>query len=189
MPQYQGVWSVQEAARLQSQQQWVTDPYYKNTTLLLQADNAANSAQNNTFLDSSTNAFAITRNGNTTQGTFTPFSQTGWGNYFDGTSDYLNYGTNTNTQLGGATNFTIEAWVYPTAYNSYGPIVTNSASGTLGFGKLASGFGIRKWGTGDIVYTANTPPIGQWTHVAAVKAGNTIERLRGTTIYRCPSRP
>jgi len=31
--------------------------------------------------------FPITRNGNTTQGTFSPFSQTGWGNYFDGSGD------------------------------------------------------------------------------------------------------
>jgi hypothetical protein len=77
--QYQGVWSLQSAAQLQSTQRWVTDPLYKSTTLLLQADDAANGAQNNTFLDSSSNSFAITRNGNTTQGSFTPFSQApGW---------------------------------------------------------------------------------------------------------------
>ncbi len=38
--QYQGVWSLQSAAQLQSTQRWVTDPLYKNTTLLLQADDA-----------------------------------------------------------------------------------------------------------------------------------------------------
>ena len=64
------------------------DPYFEYTTLLLPG-NGTNGAQNNTFLDSSTNNFTITRNGNTTQGTFSPFSQTGWGNYFDGTGDYL----------------------------------------------------------------------------------------------------
>ena len=71
------------------------DPQFNYTTLLLPG-NGTNGAQNNTFLDSSTNAFTITRNGNTTQGTFTPFSQTGWGNYFDGTGDYLSIGTASN---------------------------------------------------------------------------------------------
>ena len=56
------------------------DAYFNNTTLLLNTS-STNGAQNNTFLDSSTNNFTITRNGNTTQGTFTPFSQTGWSNF------------------------------------------------------------------------------------------------------------
>ena len=36
---------------------------------------------NNTFLDSSTNNFTITRNGNTTQGTYTAYSSN-WSNLF-----------------------------------------------------------------------------------------------------------
>ncbi|NDG30961.1 hypothetical protein EB118_12920 [bacterium] len=55
----------------------ISDPYYYLTTLLL-SGNGTNNAHNNTFLDSSNNNFTITRNGNTTQGTFSPFSQTGW---------------------------------------------------------------------------------------------------------------
>jgi len=51
------------------------DPFFENVTLLLPG-NGTNGAQNNTFLDGSTNNFTITRNGNTTQGTFSPFSQT-----------------------------------------------------------------------------------------------------------------
>ena len=49
-----------------------TDEYFNLVSLLLPG-NGTNGAQNNTFLDSSTNNFAITRNGNTTQGTFSPF--------------------------------------------------------------------------------------------------------------------
>ena len=45
------------------------DLYFKNTTLLL-AGNGTNNAQNNTFLDSSSNNYTITRNGNPTQGAF-----------------------------------------------------------------------------------------------------------------------
>jgi len=46
-----------------------TDPYFNLTTLLL-STTATNGQQNNTFQDGSTNNFTITRNGNTTQGTF-----------------------------------------------------------------------------------------------------------------------
>ena len=80
MPQYNGVWTLEQQAQALTRQQWVTDPNFKNTTLLLQADGTGSGSQNQTFLDGSTNNFFITRNGNTTQGTFSPFSQTGWSN-------------------------------------------------------------------------------------------------------------
>ena len=58
--------------------------FFNLVTLLLNTT-STNGAQNNTFLDSSSNNFSITRNGNPTQGTFTPFSQAPgyWGNYFN----------------------------------------------------------------------------------------------------------
>jgi hypothetical protein len=49
-----------------------TDPNFNQTVLLLDGD-GTNGGQNNTFLDSSTNNFSITRNGTPTQGTFNPF--------------------------------------------------------------------------------------------------------------------
>lgn len=85
----------------------VSDPQFYLTTLLLNTS-STNGAQNNTFLDSSTNNFTITRNGNTTQGTFTPFSQTGWSNYT--ASGYLTTAANAGFALSG--DFTVEAWVY-----------------------------------------------------------------------------
>jgi len=98
----------------------VSDPYFEYTTLLLPG-NGTNGAQNNTFLDSGTansgSGFTITRNGNTTQGTFSPFSQTGWGNYFSGSSQYLT--APSNSAFNFSTNdFTIECWVYLTAYSA-----------------------------------------------------------------------
>lgn len=84
----------------------VVDPFFNYVTLLLPG-NGANGAQNNTFVDSSTNAFTITRNGNTTQGTFSPFSQTGWSAYFDGNGDYISF---TNPAETGS--FTCECWFY-----------------------------------------------------------------------------
>lgn len=84
------------------------DPYFNYTTLLLHG-NGTNGGQNNTFQDSSTNNFTITRNGNTTQGTFSPFSQTGWSNYFDGSGDYLQ--STLTGQTFGTGDFTVEFWV------------------------------------------------------------------------------
>lgn len=90
-----------------------TDEYFNQTTLLLHGD-GTNGAQNNTFLDSSTNNFTITRNGNTTQGTFSPFSadEGKWSNFFPAGTDYL---TTTTSNTGIAGEFTIEFWMYLTA--------------------------------------------------------------------------
>ena len=66
-----------------------SDPQFDYVTLLLNGD-GTNGAQNNTFLDSSTNAFTITRNGNTTQGSFSPYGSL-WSNYLNGA--YLRSGT------------------------------------------------------------------------------------------------
>ena len=66
-----------------------TDPYFENVTLLLHGD-GTNGGQNNTFIDGSSNNYTITRNGNTTQGSFNPYG-TFWSNYFDGSGDYLQW--------------------------------------------------------------------------------------------------
>lgn len=105
------------------------DPNWSSVTLLLPG-NGTNGAQNNTFIDSSANAFSITRNGNTTQGTFAPFSITppyststrGGSGYFDGTGDYLTVADNAALEIG-ASSFCIEGWIYlpslPSSGNRY----------------------------------------------------------------------
>jgi hypothetical protein len=94
----------------------VVDPQFQYTTLLLQAD-GTNNGNNHTFLDSSNNNFTITRNGNATQGSFTPFSPTGWSNYFDRSGDTLQFADNANLEIGSG-DFTIEAWVYLDQYSA-----------------------------------------------------------------------
>lgn len=105
-----------------------TDEYFQNTTLLLHGD-GTNGAQNNTFLDSSTNNFTITRNGNTTQGTFTPFSKPdgSWGNYFNG-SAYLSV---SNAAMAmGTGDFSVIFYVYRTTSDGKYLIGTSNTTGS-----------------------------------------------------------
>ena len=116
-----GMWTLNQAAYYTKQGLWplpaTIDPYFKYVTTLLHGD-GTNAAQNNTFIDSSTNAYSITRNGSATQGTFTPFGST-WSNYFDGSGDYLTTPSNAALNLSTG-DWTIELWVYLTAtYDSY----------------------------------------------------------------------
>lgn len=90
---------------------------FKGTVLLLKGQ-GANNAANNTFVDSSGNNFSVTRAGNTTQGSFTPFSTEAgyWSNYFDGSGDRLNF-PNSSAFAFGTGSFTIEFWIYGPASN------------------------------------------------------------------------
>jgi hypothetical protein len=160
------------------------DEFFNRVTLLLNTS-STNGAQNNTFLDSSSNNFTITRNGNTTQGTFTPFSQTGWGTYFDGSGDSFSVSTSTVLDLNGAIDFTIEAWVYLTGYGSTADMSLNIANKFSGAGGLGYSYGILGGGAnqgkiqfygaaGSVsILSTNVIPLNSWNHVAIVKNGTT----------------
>jgi hypothetical protein len=179
-----GVWSLKEAFLAQKQGIWpvptYADPYFEYTTLLLPG-NGTNGAQNNTFLDGSTNNFTITRNGNTTQGTFSPFSQTGWGNYFDGDGDYFTATANAAYTLG-TNDHTIECWFYldgtqqsSSTIFAYASGSTNTSTNSYFFsvgntsGNLLLGNGSGGWGV-NISFT--TPSKNTWHHLAIVRNGN-----------------
>ena len=156
-----------------------TDAFFRYVTLLLNTT-STNGAQNNTFLDSSTNNFSITRNGNTTQGTFSPFSQTGWSNFFDGTGDFLSVADNVALQMGSG-DFTIEFWWNPASIANFQTVLDK--------GYTAAGGLLLQTGSGNgtiVVYAAGTTVItassgssaGAWDHYALVRSGTTM------TLYR-----
>ena len=132
-----------------------TDPNFNSTTLLLETT-GTNGQQNNTFLDSSTNNFSITRTGTPTQGTFTPFSQTGWSGYFNGTTSYVTAPNNAAFEMG-AGDYTVECWFYAT------PNDATIDGGLIFKGQFQSGtatwlpgFGIRRRDDTRLYYYFNT---------------------------------
>ena len=149
------------------------DDKFNYVTMLLHGD-GTNGAQNNTFLDSSTNNFTITRNGNTTQGSFSPYGDN-WSNYFDGSS-YLSLATATALGTG---NVTVEFWFYPTDISAtYYALYEgrSAASSNTGLGIFQYGQTIEIYGNGLKVssaasaFTANT-----WTHFAVVRTSGTCQ--------------
>ena len=146
------------------------------TSLLTSQSNQP--VSNNTFLDKSTNDFAITRNGNTTQGTFSPYG-TNWSNYFDGGTNRLTTGTSSIFNLTGA-NITLECWVYmtvaPSVNNRLITIGPNNAQSSLQF-SITTGrvfdVGVAFGSGGGVNSGANTIPLNTWTHLAFVLSGTT----------------
>jgi hypothetical protein len=154
----------------------ITDAYFNLTTLLLNTT-ATNGAQNNTFLDSSTNNFTITRNGNTTQGTFTPFSQTGWSNYTSAVvSNYINFTTSPGTLFQFTGDFTIECWIFPTLLGTGESLwVTNDGgSSYLAFNITTTTYDIFLNSTGVTSSITSGVNLNQWNHCAMVRSGSTV---------------
>jgi len=145
-----------------------TDPNFENVTLLLHGD-GTNGAQNNTFLDGSTNNFTITRNGNVTQGTFSPYGDN-WSNQFDGTDDYLSIADNVNLRVGSGA-FTIEAWIYRNATGSAHTIFAKGGASTGIVFQVASTDVLRFTHTTTNIDSTGAIALGTWTHVAVVREG------------------
>jgi hypothetical protein len=169
--------ALQAAAGTAASAGEATDPNFNQTVLLLHGD-GTNGAQNNTFLDSSTNNFTITRNGNTTQGTFSPFSLPNgeWSNYLPGSGSILYTGV--STALSFDADFTVEGW-----FN-----LANFANASAGGNPGLIGFGTPNWvlvcpggeytfyAGNSIVFETTTVGItaNTWHHFALVRSGSTI---------------
>jgi hypothetical protein len=145
------------------------DPYFNLVTLLLPAS-GANGAQNETFVDGSSNNFTMAPTGNPTQGSFSPFSPNGYSNYFDGTGDYLTTPANSAFAFGTGA-FTVEAWVY------YSPA---TVSRTIVGNTINSGGDNSRW----ILYGDSTGKIWLETWSATLAAGGTALR-DGTWNHVC----
>jgi hypothetical protein len=143
------------------------------------------SVRNVGFIDSSPYDHVITRNGNTTQGSFSPYGDL-WSNYFDGTGDYLGVASNA-AFAPGTGDFSIEAFVYFGALPASGaisPVFQNDAVGVSNntkfwFGVLNSSgtyqLSLGRHDTANRAYVAWTPSIGTWYHLVATRESGTVK--------------
>ena len=165
----------------------ITDPYWPYVSMLLHGD-GTNAAQNNTFLDGSTNNFTVTRNGNTTQGSFNPFTPVypydvavnGGSGYFDGTGDYLTVPSNVALAMGTG-DFTIECWVNTPLVSANNDVLielrsTGATSTGFVFNMNPTGVGYQlnfytdgSFNLGSTVLNYNV-----WNHVAVTRSGTTV---------------
>ena len=141
----------------------------ENTVLL--------TCQGQNIKDASSSAHTITPNGDVKATIVSSAFE------FDGTGDYVQMDSSTDTDLSG--DFTIEAWVYPTANgeSSNSEIVSRGAASTLNgwHFAVANGttrlfFGVNYAGTTAAVYTltSGSMTLNSWNHVAVTRSGDTV---------------
>jgi hypothetical protein len=170
-----------------------------NTLLLTcQASNATGTSST-TIIDNSANNYTITITGDIKKTTVNPYggmyatnpydtttnTTTKGSMHFDGTGDYLTPPTGTQYNLGTG-DFTIEAWVYPTSYNSgYNSIIdarTSNSTTPYVFGLTITGY--VEFYDGAYRTSTGIAPVGTWSHVAVSRNSGTLRIfLNGVIVY------
>lgn len=182
-----GVWKQSEVAQLITSAWPFNDPYWTSVSMLLHGD-GTNGAQNNTFIDSSSNAFTVIRNGATTQGSVNPFGSIapyttavdGGSGYFNGSSS-LSVTNNAALQFG-TEDYTIEFWVNQTSIAGSTSLIEVgrlSLTSTAGV-QIASISGVITIYGGSTVGTTlitsgSTQVINTWYHIAITRASSSTK--------------
>jgi len=169
-----GVWTLAQQLQAQGAGNWPTilsDQYFRYVTMLLHGD-GTNGAQNNTFLDSSTNNFTITRNGNTTQGSFSPYGSN-WSNYFGGVTGNYFVLPSSQTPLNlGSGDFTVECWVNLFDISQYALVLT------VGFSSWQLGYDSSRklyvYNGGNTMTSSTAVVANTWNHFAWTRSGSTM---------------
>lgn len=163
-----GLWAPNEQSLARRADIWpasIADPYFANVSLLLHMNGSNGST---TFTDSSSNGITVTGYGNaqisTAQSKFSGSSA-----YFDGSGDYLLTASSLAAFQMGTGDFTVEAFVRPSALTGYRGIIglQSGDAGTL----YTSGSSLLWYNTG---LSAGTLVTDTWYHVAASRQGSSV---------------
>lgn len=191
----QGIWSVKEMERAIRGSTWPIytvvgpdiDTYFNYVSPLLHGD-GTNGANNNVFFNAA-NTLQIATLGGTqsattkpAQGSFSPYSQTGWSAFFNNSvtpNSFITFANNTPGFQMGSGNFTCEFWLNPVGTTSPQRIINNWGLSTA----TASSWEIYTTSTG-VTFTGSTAGTSTqftcsgtvtknvWQHIAAVRNGN-----------------
>jgi hypothetical protein len=148
--------------------------------------------QSPTVIDNSSNAFALTVNGNSQPTQFNPFGETvttgveyapashGGSVYFDGTGDYLSLPSSTDLSPGSG-DFTVEAWVYPTSttVTSEQTIISYGTSSNNLRIQVDSIVNLRVLDGASLIASGSSAITTlQWNHVAIVRSGSSSNNVK-----------
>jgi len=179
-----GVWTLPEMAYWRKQGLWPdasADAYWGYVSYLMATSSLSN-ANNNLFVDSSGAFSPVSRVGNTTQGSVTPYG-TLWSVYLDGSGDYLSVPNNAAFSYGTG-DFTMEAWVYKSGSGSMAVVDSYTAGSGGTFGFLVNDTQVVGYQTNVLAYTFTyTVPLNTWTHIAFTRTGGNLTcYVNGTSV-------
>ena len=175
------------------------DPQFAYTSVLVHAD-GTNGTNNTSFVDGSSYNQTVTPTGVVAQGTFSPFSQTGWCVGFNGSSEYITVSDNAALAFGTG-DFHIEAWIYLTNANVGGnyAIFSKGTNASTGFmWRINSGNGLELVVGASTTYTASgyfttfsggyfnqNTALNKWVHVMVGRvSSNVYFGLNGEIVQR-----
>ena len=139
-----------------------------------------------TLLDDSSSNLPITRFGNITQGSFSPYGES-WSVYFDGTGDYINVASNSNYALGTG-NFTVEFWIYnTTALDANNRCVLNMNSGGFFVQIRNNAIGIGVAGSTENNAFTYSMQVNTWYHIAISRTSSTVYAFANGTLISSAS--
>ena len=149
----------------------------KYTTLLV---TATGTSDNNNITDSSTNNHTITVSGDAHAGTFSPYRSGGYSVHLDD-GEEISFPDSANYHLSNG-SFSIEAWVYPTSYDSpWSGVISQFSSSNRGWGLAFSSTQITFLGstnggssTNVLGSVTSSVPLNRWTHLLVTRDSNTI---------------
>ena len=174
-----GIWTLPEMAYWKKRGLWPdasADAYWGYVSYLMATSSLSN-GNNNLFVDSSGAFNPVSRSGNTTQGSVTPYGPL-WSNYLDGSS-YLSAPASTAFAFGTG-DFTVECWVNFMPGSVGGRITTRQpgggAFGSWGFNFSPTTFTFSEVIGGEPGVSASGLPnmTNTWVHLAACRSGSTL---------------